>query len=231
MKTAVALRHVHFEDLGMLEPLLHRRGYKVHYCDVGVQRLDAPEVARADLLVVLGAPIGACDEKAYPFLTQELNLIEQRLKLHSPLLGICLGAQLMARTMGAAVTPMGYKEIGFSPVTLTAAGHRSPLARLTVDTPVLHWHGDQFAIPDGLKSLASTPLCPHQAFAVGNGALGLQFHLEMDVNRFESWLVGHAAELSQARIHPSTLRAQAKEHGRQLNAMADVVFGVWLDQL
>jgi GMP synthase-like glutamine amidotransferase len=103
MKTAIAVRHVHFEDLGTLEPLLHRRGYTFHYYDVGVQKLDAPEVDKADLLVVLGAPIGAFDEKTYPFLTQELRLIEQRLNHRSPLLGVCLGAQLMARVLGASV--------------------------------------------------------------------------------------------------------------------------------
>lgn len=96
---------------------------------------------------------------------------------------------------------------------------------------MLHWHGDQFAIPDGLESLAATSLCPHQAFADGNSVLGLQFHLEADANRIESWLVGHAAELSQAGIDPCTLRVQAKGRAAQLKAAADVVFGTWLDQL
>ncbi|MGC2544964.1 MAG: hypothetical protein WA426_03905, partial [Silvibacterium sp.] len=179
---------------GTLEPLLHRRGYKIYYYDMGVQKLDAPEVDKAGLLVVLGAPIGACDEKTHPLLRQELGLIERRLDLRSPLLGVCLGAQLMAHVLGAAVTPMAHKEIGFSPVTLTAAGHASPLAGLTADTDVLHWHGDQFAIPNGLESLASTALCPHQAFAAGDYAMGLQFHLEADPQRIEEWLVGRAVE-------------------------------------
>ena len=91
-----------------------------------------------------------------------------------------------------AVEPMAHKEIGFSPVTLTAVGHASPLAGLTEDTDVLHWHGDQFAIPNGLESLASTSLCPHQAFADGDYAMGLQFHLEADPQRIEEWLVGRA---------------------------------------
>ena len=115
----------------------------------------------------------------------------------------------MAR-LGAAVTPMGHKEIGCSPVMLTAAGRESPLAGLTADTDVLHWHGDQFAIPNGLESLASTSLCSHQAFAPGDYALGLQFHLEADPQRIDEWLVGHAVELAQASVDPSTLRTQAK---------------------
>ena len=133
--------------------------------------------------------------------------------------------------LGAAVTPMGHKEIGFSPVMLTAAGRASPLAGLTADTDVLHWHGDQFAIPNGLESLASTSLCPHQAFAAGDYALGLQFHLEADPQRIEEWLVGHAVELAHARVDPSTLRAQAKAHGARLKTAAEAVFGAWLDQV
>jgi GMP synthase (glutamine-hydrolysing) len=231
MKTAIAIRHVHFENLGTLEPLLHRHDYSIDYYDVGVDDLSTPKIADANLLVVLGAPIGAGDEKIYPFLIQELKLIELRLKARQPLLGVCLGAQLMARVLGASVAPMGHKEIGFSPITLTAAGHSSVLAGLPAETSVLHWHGDQFAIPKGTESLASTPLCPHQAFALDDYALGLQFHLEADAERIEPWLVGYAAEISQAGIDPRTLRAQAKEHGCRSKVAAEVVFSHWLNQV
>lgn len=231
MKTAIALRHVHFEDLGTLEPLLHRHEYKVDYHDVGIRELDARELDRADLLIVLGAPIGAHDEKTYHFLTRELRLIEQRLEHFRPLLGICLGAQLMARVLGAIVAPMERKEIGFSPITLTAAGRMSPLASLPLDATVLHWHGDQFEIPKGTESLASTPLCPHQAFAPNDSALGLQFHLEADTRRIEPWLIGHAAELAQAGVDPRTLRAQAQEHEARLKLAAEAVFNAWIAQV
>ncbi len=231
MKTAIAIRHLHFEDLGTLEPLLHERGYNLRYGDAGVHELKAVEVEKSDLLVVLGAPIGACDENAYPFLTQELNLIERRIEARRPLLGICLGAQLMARALGAAVAPMERKEIGFSPIALTVAGCAALLAALPADTSLLHWHGDQFAIPNGTESLASTPLSPHQASALDGHALGLQFHLEADAERIEPWLIGHAAELTQAGIDPRMLRAQAKAHGAQLKTAANAVFHLWLNQI
>lgn len=231
MKKAIAIRHVHFENLGTLEPLLRERDYEIHYRDAGVHELGLPDLDAPELLVVLGAPIGASDENIYPFLRHELKLIERQLKEKQPLLGICLGAQLLARVMGASVAPMGHKEIGFAPVALTAAGQHSPLACLSADTSVLHWHGDQFTTPNGAENLASTPLCPNQAFSVGNFTLGLQFHLEADWNRIESWLIGHSAELSQARIDPCLLRAQAKTHGKRLSAASQIAFGGWLDRI
>jgi len=231
MKTLVAIRHVPFEDLGILEPLLHGRGYTVHYYDIGVHQLWTLDVGKVDLLVVLGGPIGAYDEQTYPFLNEELDLIRRRLDARLPLLGICLGAQLMARALGATVRPMGVKEIGYAPIGLTEAGRRSALAALPPDVAVLHWHGDQFDIPPGADCLARTEVCPHQAFALGDHALGLQFHLEADAKRIEQWLVGHAAELMSAGIDPCALRAQAGNHGAALRTAAEAVFNAWLDGL
>ena len=113
MKKAVALRHLAFEDLGLFEPWLEARGWHVRYLDVGVHALSTLNPADIDLLVVLGAPIGAEDDALYPFLGDEVRLIRERIDSGRPILGICLGAQLMARAMGARVQPMGVgvKEI------------------------------------------------------------------------------------------------------------------------
>ncbi|ODU58835.1 MAG: glutamine amidotransferase [Comamonadaceae bacterium SCN 68-20] len=228
--TAIAIRHLHFEDLGTLEPLLQSRGYAVRYVDAPTEDLHAPHIADAGLLVVLGGPIGAFDEAAYPFLSDELALVRRRLGSQQPLLGICLGAQLIARALGAPVAPMGVKEIGFAPLALTAAGHDSPLAALG-DVPVLHWHGDQFGIPPGAQCLAGTATCPHQGFALGPQVLGLQCHLEADPRAIERWLVGHAYELAQAGVDPRALRAEARALQARLPAAAGAVFTRWLDGL
>lgn len=227
MKHAIAVRHVHFEDLGILEPVLKAQGYKVQYVDATTDDLAAIDVVAPDLVVVLGAPIGAFDEAAYPFLSAELDLVSRRLEARGPLLGICLGGQLIARVLGAEVKSMGVKEIGFSALTLTDAGRDSPLARLG-DTPVLHWHGDQFGVPAGATRLASTEVCANQAFSVGRDVLALQFHIEADPARLECWLVGHACELAQAGIDPREIRRQASECQHRLLDVAPAVIGDWL---
>ncbi|WP_337245174.1 glutamine amidotransferase [Luteimonas sp. gir] len=230
MKTAVAIRHLHFEDLGTLAPLLVARGYTVRYLDAGCERIDADALAAADLLVVLGGPIGAYDEATYPFLADELNVIAQRLQRSRPLLGICLGAQLIARALGADVASMGHKAIGFAPLMLTPAGEASPLAALD-DVPVLHWHGDRFEIPVGAVRLAGTEACAHQAFAIGRHLLALQCHLEAEPQRIEQWLIGHACELAQAGLDPRALRADARARRGDLPRVSQAVFGAWLDEL
>jgi len=216
MKTALALRHIHFEDLGTLEPLLRERGFDVRYLDPATDDLAREEAAASDLLIALGGPIGAFDERAYPFLADELRLLERRSASGRPLLG-------------AAVAPMGFKEIGFGALTLTDAGRRSVLAPLA-GVPVLHWHGDRFELPEGSELPASTEICVQQAYAVGNRVLGLQFHLEADASRIERWLVGHCCELGQAGVDPRTLRADAERHGATLKAAAHRTIGAWLDR-
>lgn len=230
MKTAIAIHHVCFEDLGTLEPLLEARGYTVRYVDATVDDLRRLDVITPDLLVVLGGPIGAFDEALYPFIADELTLLRQRLESRRALLGICLGAQLTARALGAHVGSMGTKEIGYAPLSLTVEGKASPLGALG-DVPVLHWHGDQFDIPAGAVRLAATEVCPNQAFAFENHVLGLQFHLEADARRIERWLVGHHCELAQSGIDLCELRSRAHALQAPLSAAACAVFSRWLDAL
>lgn len=228
-KTALALRHLAFEDLGLIEPLLLARGFDVRYHEAGVDDFAAIDLAAVDLLVVLGGPISVEDEDRFPWLADEVALIRQRLDARRPLLGLCLGAQLMARALGARVKPMGWKEIGFSPLTLTAAGQGTALAALG-DQPMLHWHGDQFELPVGMVSLAATAVCPHQAFAPNERALGLQFHPEVEPARFEQWLVGHIDELERAGIPPGELRARMAREASGLRAALTRLMTRWLDQ-
>ena len=229
MPSLVAIRHVPFEDLDSFVAPLAARGYAISYRDAPVDDLTAPDLAAADLLVVLGGPIGAYEEALYPFLNRELALIEKRLKAARPTLGICLGAQLMARALGARVYP-GKKELGWAPLSLTEAGQRSPLRFIAPEAKVLHWHGDTFDLPAGATHLAATERTPHQAFAVGNHALALQFHIEASAAGLERWYVGHALEIATAEgVGLAALRNDAASAAPILAPQARAALDAWLD--
>ena len=137
------LQHLAFEDLGTFAPILLEAGWTIQACHVADGLPDARDWRDADLCIVLGGPMGVHDGAAYPFLSRELELVRSRLGEGRPLLGICLGAQLMAQALGAAVYAGKAKEIGWGGLQLTEAGAASPLAALR-GAPVLHWHGDTF---------------------------------------------------------------------------------------
>lgn len=227
-RRAIVVRHLAFEDLGSLGDLLDARGYRLVELEAGVDDLSAVEVARGDLLVVLGGPIGAYDDERYPFLRDELRLIERALTQQSATLGICLGAQLLARALGARVYPAEAKEIGIGPVALTSDGRSSCLEHLAPDYRVLHWHGDTFDLPTGAVRLASTDMTPNQAFAFGRQTLGLQFHIEADPAAIERWLIGHTAELAASRLDVNQLRAALRAHLPAIAPKGRAAFGAWL---
>jgi GMP synthase (glutamine-hydrolysing) len=231
MKTAAVIRHVHFEDLGSFEEPLARAGYELRYYDVGLRGFSELDPFANGLVIVLGAPVGAYEEDKYPFLSDELNLLKARIAAGRPTFGICLGAQLVARALGARVYPSGIKEIGWGPVDLTEAAASTPLRHLA-RMPVLHWHGDTFDLPQAAVHLASTAICRNQAFSSGPNILCVQFHPEVDPTEgIEQWLVGHAAELAAAGIDPRQLREDAKAAGPSLPTKARKMFEEWLEGL
>jgi GMP synthase (glutamine-hydrolysing) len=231
MKTILALRHVTFEDLGSFAPVLAERGYAIRYVEAGYDDLAFVDPLADDLLVVLGGPIGVYEDEAYPFIRDELALLRARLDAGRAVLGICLGCQLMAGALGGAVYPGGRKEIGWEPLTLTTAGHDSPLAALADGAPVLHWHGDTFDLPEGAVLLASTDLYPHQAFAWGRRALGLQFHLETTARGLERWFIGHAGEIAHTLgLSVPALRAATARHAARAEARGRQCLTDWLDR-
>ncbi|MCP3443374.1 glutamine amidotransferase [Bradyrhizobium sp. CCGUVB14] len=230
-RSAVALRHVAFEDLGLLAPIMEREGWNVSFCEAPVDDLSHPSIGDADLLIVLGGPIGVYETDSYPFITREIDLLERRLAQGLPTLGICLGAQLMAKALGARVHAGNVKEIGWGSLTLSDTGRASCLTPLAEGTPVLHWHGDTFDLPDHAARLASNENYENQAFEFGNNALALQFHLEADPRQLEEWYVGHAVELASARISVPELRARTAEYSKIVARQADRIFTSWLNQL
>jgi GMP synthase (glutamine-hydrolysing) len=231
---AIVLNHVAFEDLGSLDAQLRLRGFEIDFVDVSTAPFPLPQAETCGLLVVLGGPIGVYDLLDYPFLIDEVACIGQRLAARKPMLGICLGAQLMAAALGARVYP-GERgaEIGWLP--LEAAPHQpapawfAPL--LAPGLAVFHWHGDTFDLPSGALHLAKTENYDHQAFAMGDFALGLQFHPEVTARGLERWYVGHACQLHHAGLSAAKLRSAAREHSAALEKAAARFWNLWLDSV
>jgi GMP synthase (glutamine-hydrolysing) len=233
LTTVTVLRHVAFEDLGILEELFAARKWKVTYVEAPVADWDAFDALKPDLLVILGGPIGANDQDTYPFLKGELAAIGKRLQADKATLGICLGAQLIAKALGARVYPAPEKEIGWKPLLLSRVGYASPIRHLGAEhTFLFHWHGDTFELPAGAVLLAGTANSLHQAFAWGKATLAFQCHPEVRAFDMEKWLVGHAAELSTAAgVNAKVLRADTLRYGAALESHGKLCLGEWLDGL
>jgi GMP synthase (glutamine-hydrolysing) len=231
---AVVISHLAFEDLGSLEAPLRERGFKIESVLAATARFPLRQAESCDLLVVLGGPISVYDQQDYPFLKNEIACIAERLAARKPILGICLGAQLMAAALGARVYPGQHgAEIGWFPLqAASAAGPPEWFAPLLAHgLPVFHWHGDTFDLPNGTLHLAATEAYANQAFAVEDYALGLQFHPEVIADGLESWYVGHACELHHAGIAAADLRSSAREHAPALEEAASRFLNLWLDAI
>jgi GMP synthase (glutamine-hydrolysing) len=231
---ALVLSHVPFEDLGSLQPVLEQRGFTIETADAATAEFPLPQAAGYDLLVVLGGPVGVYESEAYPFLTGEIECIRRRLLAKRPVLGVCLGAQLMAAALGARVYPGRHgAEIGWAPIQFSGTGAPpawfAPL--VSGELPVFHWHGDTFDLPADATPLAKTELYQNQAFMLGDSALALQFHPEVTARGLERWYVGHAAELSHRGIAVPELRAAGQQHAPALAAAAKVFWEGWLDSI
>jgi GMP synthase (glutamine-hydrolysing) len=183
-------RHIVHESAGLLEKALVEMGVDFHYID-----FYEPEHRRVNLnsapgLVVMGGAMNVDEVDRYPHLAQEVEWIKQALAAGLPVLGVCLGAQLLAKALGAKVYPNPVKEIGWFKAELTPHADRDPLfegggRHITV----FQWHGDTFDLPPGTVRLAESKLCRNQAFRYGRSAYGIQFHIEMTGEMIESWLI------------------------------------------
>jgi GMP synthase (glutamine-hydrolysing) len=233
MASVTALRHVAFEDLGTLEDIFDEREWAVDYVEAPLVDWDKFDPLAPDLLVILGGPISANDEKPYPFLVPEIDAIKRRLAADRPTLGVCLGAQLIARALGATVSSGHETEIGWKPLLLSNEGDSSPVRHLGAEHCFMfHWHGEVFDLPDGAVLLAGTEACLHQIFNWGSSTLAFQCHPEVRVRDLEKWFVGHAVEINAAfGTNVAQLRADSQRYGAGLERAGRQCFAEWLDGL
>ncbi len=191
-----ALQHVPFEGLAKIEEWASRANHSVTTTRLFL-RESLPAIDSFDMLVIMGGSMGANDEARFKWMKGEKLFIELAIQKEKKVLGVCLGAQLIASVLGAKVYPNPHKEIGWFPIELNPPNVRHhPLSVLPQRTTVFHWHGDTFDLPKHAVHLARSRGCENQAFGIGKNVVGLQFHLEMGMPQIESLLRNASSDLT-----------------------------------
>ncbi len=224
----LVIQHVAGESPGHLATALDGAG--VAFTVIRVDRGDAipPTLGEATGLVLLGGPMAVYQAADHPHLRDELRLTEAALRAGAPILGICLGSQLLAAALGARVYPAAAREIGWLPVTPRPVGATDPLfAALPPSFLALYWHGDVFELPGGATSLASSAKTEHQAFRYGDRAYGILFHLEATPPVVHAMVADSADELADAAVSGEALLAEAERRADAVAAMGVPLFRRW----
>lgn len=225
MKKGLIVRHVPYEGIAGFRAPIEAAGYQLDRFDVTDPGFWELDLNAPDLVILMGGPMGVYELGQHPWIACEIDRLAHRIARGLPTLGVCLGAQMIAAAMGAEVYAGPVKEVGFAPVTVLGD---SPLRHVTA-VPVLHWHGDTFALPEGAELLASSSAYPHQAFRRGAEVLALQFHAEMGEDaRFEAWLEGGADYAALAGTSPERLRAEHDAHGPGAVKAGQAMIAEWL---
>ena len=227
MSEILVLQHAEAETLGSIAGALTARGHRFRYVR-GFAGEPVPERLEADGLVVLGGPMSAYEGARWPFLAGEVRLVQSALELEKPVLGVCLGSQILASALGARVYPSGGKEIGWHPVQLDLEFQRDRLfASAGQVFTAFHWHGDVFDLPKGAVSLGHSARTFHQGFRHGGKAYGLLFHIEVTAELVDGMVRAFPDEMREAGVEASTLLDGNAQHLERVQKLAADVFGGW----
>jgi len=234
MPRILVFQHVAVEPLGTLDALIRARGHRIRFHNFERDPDAEVDVDRYRGLIVLGGPMNVEDQDRRPHLKTELKAIERALEQGKPVLGICLGAQLLAHVLGAPVQRHAQAEMGWYDVRMSADGRSDPvLGAAGEQLPVFQWHSYSYELPNGATHLARTETCEQQAFRFGSNAYGFQFHLEADAPVIERWLSlpSFRAELAAAGLatDEQTIRTETARLVAATRATADSVFNNFLD--
>ena len=231
----LVFQHVPFEPLGTLDPLLKDAGFRIRYVNFGREPEQRPELDRYEALIVLGGPMNADQINTYPNLLTEVEIIREAVEQGMSVLGICLGAQLLAKALGGSVSRNEVREIGWYDVEMTEAGLSDPVLSTFAPTQeVFQWHEDGITLPPGCELLAGSPASPVQAFRFGDHAYGFQFHLEANRPLIERWLSvpAHAEALEDeiGHIDPEAILAKTDSSIGPLQALSKATFSRWIER-
>ena len=193
------LQHVPFEGLGCIESWAKSAAHRISATRFFVND-PLPDINDLDWLIVMGGPMNICDDVKFPWLSAEKQFLEQAIEHNKTVLGICLGAQLLADALGAKIYPNRHKEIGWYNVRKVKSGEESGMAGVFPDSvEAFHWHGDTFDIPDGADHFVQSAGCKNQAFTIGDRVLALQFHLEIAKSGAENLIIQCGNEIDKGR--------------------------------
>jgi GMP synthase (glutamine-hydrolysing) len=226
-------QHIACEDLGTFAEVLVARGLRPHFVRLFAGDSVPDDCHDARALIFLGGPMSVNDEARYPYLAREKATIRSALDAHTPVLGVCLGAQLLAAAAGARVFPADHPEIGWKSVSLTPEGRRDRvLAGLGKLASVFHWHGETFDLPAGAIHLAFSASTTNQAFRLGRSAYGLQFHLEVDPAMIAAWLREYLHDLApDADTAARRITADTVQYAAPLRGAATETISRFLDMV
>jgi GMP synthase (glutamine-hydrolysing) len=229
MAKVYVLQHHPVENLGTIADALETAALAWQYVRIFDGHSVPVSIKGAGGLVVMGGPMGVYQTDRYPWLSDEIKLIQDAIAEKKPVLGVCLGAQIVAAALGAKVArnPAG-KEIGWHPVRLEAAARQDRLMRGLRDTfTPFHWHGDIFELPAGAVSLASSDKTPCQAFRLGDNVYAFQFHFEVTPESVAAMAAQWPRELDKEGIAGDRMIADCDRFVPALEAMAEQVFSRW----
>ena len=231
----LVFQHVPYEPLGTLDPLLKEAGFRIRYVNFGREPQSRPSLDGYAALIILGGPMNSDQIDSYPNLITEMEIIREAVDRGMSVLGICLGAQLLAKALGGSVSRNENREIGWYDVELTEAGNADPvLARFSEVQRVFQWHEDGIQLPPNSVHLAASEHSTVQAFRHGEHAYGFQFHLEVSSSLIERWLTVPANKRTLqdevGRVDPDFIRQQNAHSIHALETLSRETFSRWIDR-